>query len=177
VLTALPAISQPVVIDGSSQPRTSAEAVGTPAIELRAGPTAVAANRGLLEVTRSSQIFGLAFTQFPANGYGISVTANDTLVVGCSFGVTPDGHAAAAVTQGIGAYFFRTTGGVFGGWSTTGANIVGACTIGLLANETIGLTVRNVSAGTNRAGTGAIPNETGVVLRQGTTALGISRAA
>ena len=151
--TALPTITDPVTIDGTTQTGF----VGSPLIEL-SGTTAGTVN-GLVLNTSNSVIRGLIINRF-ANGAAISVqsgTVNDR-IEGNWIGLSSAGAAAANGT-GI-----RVSGSnhTIGGTTTAARNVVSGNTgSGIIVQDVTssGNLVAGNYVGTNVAGTAAVANQ------------------
>ncbi len=157
-LTALPAITGPVEIDGTTQPGYT----GTPLIQIDGGALGAAAN-GLVVTGGDSTIKGLAVTRF--GGAGIRLDSNKNLLLGNWIGVDPVAGAAAGNGQGV-----RVTGAkntIGGGASFAETNVISG-------NLGAGVRVSGAGAAENNVfgnfigvafgGLAAIPNLYGVYL-------------
>ena len=92
--SALPAITEPVILDGTSQPGYA----GTPIIVL-VGTNAGSSASGLILDANGSTILGLVIDDFGQDG--ISVQGNDNTVAGDYVGVAATGMTAAGNATGI----------------------------------------------------------------------------
>jgi parallel beta-helix repeat protein len=151
-LSALPTITDPVIIDGTTQPGFA----GTPIIELN-GVNAGSLSSGLVITAGNSRVRGLVINRFRG---GIDLTQNGSNVIeGNYIGTNATGSVAA--------------GNVFIGISISGGsnnNIIGGATAAarnlISGNGFEGIRIFNSSGnqvlgnfiGTNAAGTAAIPN-------------------
>jgi hypothetical protein len=155
--SALPVITRPVVLDGTSQPGFD----GVPLIEIR-GDSAPAGTSGLVLSGHSgSEVRGLIVNRFATDngvgGYGLIVeTGSDQHVIaGNWFGVTGDGNTAAG----------NTRGGVWVRGSDVhvdGNVISGNILYGVLANAGTGLLVRGNYIGVGADGETPLGNGSGV---------------
>ncbi|MEQ1643836.1 MAG: hypothetical protein ABL959_10360, partial [Pyrinomonadaceae bacterium] len=156
--TVLPAITEKVLIDATTQPGYSA----SPLIELsgNGGFTGLAFAPG----SGDSTVSGLAVNRFLT---GISLQTSGVKIERNYFGLAPSGAAAGMVAvQQVGieiktaAASNNTIGGVGNLMNVISNNLTGvAITLGATGNEILGNRI-----GTNVAGTSAIPNQTGIVI-------------
>jgi hypothetical protein len=149
-LSALPAITDAVTIDGTSQPGFTT----TPLIEID-GASAGAAN-GLAVTGGSSTIKDLVVNRFQY--FGIALESNSNIVEGCWVGTTNTGAAAAG--NGFSGIFVNGNSNTIGGTIAAFANVVSA-------NGFHGVQLQSGAAdnivegnfiGTNAAGTAALGN-------------------
>ena len=164
LLSGLPSLTQPVVIDGSTQPGYP----GTPLIELNGNG---GAGNGLTVSGGSSTIRGLAINRF--SGDGISITTNGGNVVeGNYVGTDPTGTIARA--NGFSGIRITNSGGNrIGGTAAGSGNLLsGNPGAGLVITGSGATTnvVQGNRVGTNASGTAAIPNGQGIFIVQGATA-------
>ncbi len=135
-LTALPVITDPVIIDGTSQPGFA----GTPLIQI-VGTQAEQSNRsaspllvtGLLLDTNNSTIKGLDINSFyqpeepddptntNGNGFGIVIRGNDNVLEGCFIGTDVTGTVALRNLYGVDV---RGDGNRIGGTTAAERNII-----------------------------------------------------
>jgi CSLREA domain-containing protein len=171
--SALPAITDPVTIDGYTQPGAS---VNTQAasdnavllIELD-GTNAGATASGLVIIAGNSTVRGLIINRFGSGagpgGAGIELNAaGGNVVEGCFIGTTPAGNAAAPNNfDGIGA---TSSNNRVGGSTPAQRNLLsgngreGVLLLSTGANNTV---IGNF-IGTDANGTAAVPNSSGVVI-------------
>ncbi len=155
--TALPAITRPVVIDGTSQPGFD----DVPLIELRGDAAPAGASGLVLSGHSGSEVRGLVVNRFltdnGSGGYGLIVEAgsNQHVIAGNWFGVSGDGNTAA--------------GNERGGISVRGSdvhvdgNVISANgSYGVLASAGTGLLVRGNYIGVGADGETALGNGSGV---------------
>ena len=176
IATPLPAITETVVIDASTQPLYDL----APLIEL-SGSLLSAGEDGLVIQAPSSVVRGLAITGFP--GRGIVVQGANSIIEGNHIGTNLAGTLIKA-NDGAGVVIDAAGGTTVGGPTEAGMNVIsgnggagvvvggtGAASTGLLGNR----------IGTNRAGTIGLSNGTnGVTLLDGansTTIGGLSAGA
>ena len=160
----LPPITQPVMLDGSTQPGYS----GVPLIEIT-GAGAGGGARGLYVTgaAAGSTIRGLVINRFTAQG--IFIDTSNVSVQNNYVGLTSDGHSSAG-NSGDGVAVFSGTsaasanGNVIGGTTASTRNVIsgnGGNGIGITAQD--GGTANNTSVqgnfvGTDVNGTGSIGN-------------------
>ncbi|MDQ1591371.1 MAG: hypothetical protein QOG71_1998, partial [Pyrinomonadaceae bacterium] len=178
----LPQITQPVIVDGYSQPGASANtlATGSDAVLLVQldGAGAGAAANGLDITGGNSIVRGLVITRFDGAGIRLA-TGSSNIVAGNYIGTNAAGTSALGNTNGVrleGGAQSNTIGGTTpadrnlisgnnsasGGVARNGVVIGGA---GTSANV-----IRGNYIGTNAAGTAAVPNtNTGVFIHNGAT--------
>jgi len=153
-LTPLPIVSDPLTIDGTTQPSFA----GTPLIELSGAmaPSAV----GLEIAAGSSVVRGLAVNRF---AYGIALTTNGgNLVEGNFIGTDPSG----TIDRGNVLFGIRVTGGsgnIIGGTSVSSRNVISGNDnhgVGLVSGGNV---VLGNYIGTDRTGMSALPNRIGLL--------------
>jgi hypothetical protein len=115
-LSALPALTGPVFLDGTSQPGFA----GVPLIELT-GTSAGAAN-GLVVSGGSSTIEGLIINRFQY--FGIALQSDGNSVLGNRIGTTADGNAAAG--NGFSGVFVSGNSNTIGGTVSVQRNLLSA---------------------------------------------------
>jgi sugar lactone lactonase YvrE len=168
-LGALPPITHPVLIDGSSQGGSGY--TGTPLIELNgagAGP-----GEDGLDCYGGNTIKGLDINSF--DGYGIALLGSNNTVTGCYVGTDPTGNLAEG-NQPAGIYVDSfsakavLTGNTIGGTAPGQGNVISGNTNGagiLLAgffNRLQGVVIQGNYIGTNAAGNAPLGNGYGVYL-------------
>jgi Putative binding domain, N-terminal len=155
--TALPTISDPVTIDGSTQPGFT----GSPIIELN-GSQAGANVDGLRITAGNSVISGLVINRFSSDGVELS-NQGGNIVEGCFIGTDATG------TVDLGNAFhglnIASSNNTIGGTAAAARNVIsGNDNTGILITAgPTGNLVQGNFIGTNAAGTGAIGNGTGVL--------------
>lgn len=158
--SALAEISDPVVIDGWSQPGWS----GAPLIELTAGADVLI--DGLTITGGSSIVRGLVLNNF-GSAVRILTTGNNS-IQGCYIGT--DATGALAVPNDNGIYSDRTSNNVIGGTSAAARNVIsGNRQGGIFLDDstqydpaTGGHIIQGNYIGTDAGGTRAVPNCTSV---------------
>jgi CSLREA domain-containing protein len=151
-LSALPAITDPVVIDGTTQPGYA----GTPLIELD-GSLAGAGVSGLRFETGGNTVKGLAINRFAASGI-LVLTGGENTIQGNFLGTNAAGTAAAPnAASGIDV---RTAGNLIGGAGSGEGNLIsGNANFGiLLLGGAAENTIVGNRIGTDQTGTAAIGN-------------------
>jgi hypothetical protein len=156
----LPVITDPVRIDGRSQPGFA----GTPLIRIDNG-TGSTATTGLEITAGSSRVFGLDITGF---GAGIALeTGGGNTLAGNWIGLDPSGNVAGNTNAGV-LLQSDSANNLIGGQSVAARNVIsGNGTYGVAIGGSSGVTGNVVSGnyiGTNVAGGGARPNGIGVYL-------------
>ena len=155
--TALPTISDPVTIDGSTQPGFT----GSPIIELN-GSQAGANVDGLRITAGNSVVSGLVINRFSSDGVELSGNGGN-IVEGCFIGTDATG------TVDLGNAFrglnTASSNNTIGGTAAAARNVIsGNNNTGIVMTAgTTGNLVQGNFIGTNAAGTGAIGNGSGVV--------------
>jgi uncharacterized repeat protein (TIGR01451 family) len=149
--SSLPTITNPVVIDGTTQPGWN----GTPIVELN-GASAGGGN-GLTISAGGSTVRGLVINRF-SGGAGINLnTGNNNVIEGNYLGTNVAGTAALGNNQGI-SIFSPSTNNTIGGSTGAARNLIsGNGNRGISISDS-GNFVLNNYIGTNAAGTGAVGN-------------------
>ena len=149
--TALPDITDPVIIDGTTQTGYAA----TPLIELNG--SAVAPGNGLTILAGSSTVKGLAINRF---GHGIVLlTGGGNVIQGNFLGTNATGTASLP-NSGDGIYV-GSADNFIGGNTPAGRNVAsgnGGAGIEITGAGASGNTVQNNRIGTDASGTAKIPN-------------------
>ncbi len=170
----LPTITQPVTIDGTSQPGFAT----TPIIQLN-GTGAGVATGGLTITGGGSTIRGLVINRFTGDGIAISTGGGNT-IAGNYIGTNNAGSAALANNFGI--TILNSPNNTIGGLDAEDRNLISGNTLGgieiNLAPSTGNVVLGNL-IGTDAAGTGALGNNDGVriVSAPGNTVGGLSSSA
>jgi photosystem II stability/assembly factor-like uncharacterized protein len=151
LLIPLPTITDPVVIDATTQPGYS----GSPLIELNGSQTS---SNGLQITAGNSTVKGLIINRFSGSGVAaILLTTNGgNTIQGNFIGVDATGAAAQINMNGI----LITSGSgnnLIGGSSASARNVISANTFADISLNTAGNQVQGNFIGTNAAGTAAIP--------------------
>lgn len=151
LLSALPAITDPVVIDGTTQPGYA----GTPLIELNGASGGSSA--GLRLLTANSTIKGLAINRFVAPGLLIE-GAGSNLVQGNFIGTDPSGTIPRGNSlQGI--WLNGSSGNLIGGTNASEGNLIaGNGSVGLYLLNSGSNTIQGNFIGTTATGTAALGN-------------------
>lgn len=153
----LPGLSDPVIIDGTSQPGFS----GSPLIVLSGFDTDGVGVRFLVG-SEGSTVRGLSVTHFPS--HGIQIETDDITVERNWIGL--DGTGAAAGNDGAGINVSEATSGLIGGDTASERNVISG-NVGagiILGGQAEGVTVSGNYIGLNSAGTAAISNPGGIVI-------------
>jgi titin len=158
-LGALPAITHPVTIDGSSG--------GATRIELN-GAAAGTNSSGLTISGGNSTVSNLVINRFDRNGIQIDTAGGDS-VVGCRLGTNAAGTAALA-NGGNGVLILLVSGNVIGGTTSDARNLLsGNTNSGVFILDGNGNVIEGNRIGTNAAGGGAVPNLNGVTIHDGSS--------
>ena len=147
--TALPSITDPVTIDGTTQ-----GASATPLIEL-SGASAPAGTNGLTITAGSTTVRGLAINRWATNfGFGgdavVITTAGGNVIRGNLIGTTADGTAAAS--NGGAGIRVGTDSNTIGGATAADRNVVSASFNGIVIDGNDNHVTGNF-VGTDGAGT------------------------
>jgi hypothetical protein len=163
--TALPAITEQVTIDGTTQPGYT----NAPSIELN-GASAAAAS-GLVVQAPNVTVKALAINRFPQ--HGIAVQANSFTLHGSYLGLAPNGTTAAG--NGLDGLTISGTSNFIGGGPPTMRNVISGNLrdgVSVTTSGQDGNTLFNNYIGTNASGTAAVGNARhGVFLEQSTNVL------
>lgn len=161
LLTPLPAITEAVVIDASTQPGYA----GTPLVELDG--LGVGTGVGLNIKANGSTVRGLSIGNF-RNDVGIWLNGcNNTLIQGNYLGVAADGTTARPNLRGI--LFNNSSNNVIGGVTAAARNVIsGNLSTGMSITGN-GNVVQGNFIGTNAAGTAALANVAGVSIDSSTS--------
>lgn len=151
--TALPTITQPVVIDATTQPGW----LGNPLIEING---AAVTGTGLTINAGSSTVKGLVINRFQgAGGHGIVLASGSNTIQNCYIGTNTAGTAALA-NGGYGIYV-QGSGNAIGGLLPENGNVIsGNASYGIMVfgAAIMGGTIRGNHIGTNALGTAAVAN-------------------
>lgn len=156
LLTALPEITEQVVIDATTQPGYA----GTPLIELD-GTGAGGSASGLVIRANGSTVRGLAIGNFHGTA-GIWLNGcNNNLIQANYLGIAADGATARQNTRGI--VLNNSSNNVIGGTSAATRNVISGNGTGIdiVGNSNV---VQGNFIGTNATGTAAVANNAGVSL-------------
>ena len=178
--SSLPAITDPVIIDGYTQPGSSANtlSIGDDAVLLIvvSGASAPLGTNGLTINTHNSTIRGLVINGFQAtasgvggNGIAILAGADSNVVEGNFLGTNAAG--SSAVGNAAGVSIVDASDNLIGGTTPAARNLLsgngnGLNVLGTLASAQTALRnlVRGNFIGTNAGGTAAVGNTSGGVL-------------
>ena len=163
--TALPGISDPVVIDGTTQPGFA----GRPIIELNGSASIFNFNffGSGLTINAPSTVRGLAINRF--NGYGIELNNVDGGVIAGNF-IGTDPLGVVDLGNGFGGIeLFDSRNVVIGGQTAADGNVIsGNNGVGINIFGFSGLpggnTIQGNMIGTDRAGVRAVPNNRGGIV-------------
>lgn len=158
-LSALPTVTDAVLIDGWSEP----DFAGTPVIELR-GTTAGTAANGLSITGANSTVRGLVVNGFSGSGIELSGSgATGNVIRGNYLGTTVSGDAALG-NGSYGVAVFGAADTTIGGSTAGEGNVVSGNSYSGMYLENSGLVrIQGNNVGTNAAGTAAVPNLAGIV--------------
>ncbi len=152
VLSALPTVTSPVVIDGTTQPGYA----GSPLIELN-GASAGSGSNGLVISTSGSTVKGLVIDRFGNDG--IEVFGNNDVLASNDVGTNPTGSAASA--NGGEGMLINGSNDTIGGLTSGSGNVISGNTLDgmeVYGSGTSGDVVEGNKIGTNASGTVAVPN-------------------
>jgi titin len=116
--SALPAITDPVVIDGTTQPGYA----GTPLIEINGSSLAAGANDGLLIYAGGSTVRGLAINRCPRDAIRLE-SLGTNVIQGNYLGTDPSGTVARANGEG-GVMIYGSPGNRVGGTTALARNLI-----------------------------------------------------
>lgn len=165
LMSPLPAITESVIIDGSSQPGFA----GTPLIELNGSGAGTMAN-GLTLNNGSSLIRFLIINRFSLNG--ILINSSGNTVEGNYIGITGTGAAAGNGQRGI---FITTPTNTIGGTTSASRNIVSGnimAGIAITGPGALNNVITGNFIGTDPLGTTAVANGTGVIITEPNNRIG-----
>lgn len=157
--SALPAITRPVVIDGTTQLNFA----GVPLIELRGDSMPAGASGLVLSGHSGSTVRGLVLNRFTSDvngngGFGIEIPAgsNGHLIIGNYLGTDATGGVAAANSRG--GLSIHGNDVTVGGSTAAERNVIaGNGAFGILMLEGTGSIIMGNYFGLNAAGTAALP--------------------
>ena len=157
---ALPAITDPVVIDGTTQTGYA----GTPLIEIN-GANAGTTSDGFRLTAGNSTILGLAINRFSGAGIHVQAPGGTNLIQGNFIGTDPTGTLDRGNSQGstksAGVLIDSSAGNLIGGLYATNRNLIsGNDGSGIYVLNSSGNTVQGNLIGTTLAGTVALANGT-----------------
>lgn len=153
---ALPDITDPVEIDGTSEPDYD----GSPVVEIDGSSLGGSAD-GLTIGTNEVEIIGLSIVKFP--GGGIYIDGNENVVAGCYIGLRRTGDSAGNGDNGI---VVQGDANLIGRPSMD-RNVISGNNNGIVLSGATNTVIQANYIGTNAAGDAAVPNLTGVALFSG----------
>jgi hypothetical protein len=157
--TPLPDLTDPVVIDGTTQPGYQ----GTPLIELNGAPGNL--RTGLTLTTGASTVRGLVINRFSAAGIRLTGAGGD-VIAGNYLGT--DAAGGSARRNGTGIDVEGGAGTVIGGTGAGDGNLLSGNLVGgLILSNATDARIEGNFIGTDAAGTAALPNTSGVVIDGG----------
>ena len=166
VLTPLPIVSGPTLIDGFSQEKSSPNTLATGnnavlKIEL-SGPGATSNVNGLLINGANSTVRGLVINGF---NFGITLNGANSVLEGCFIGTDPAGAAAVPNSEAV-RVNATADGAIVGGTSPAARNVISGNSNRALhiLGPAINVSVLGNYIGTNAAGTAALANSDGVTV-------------
>jgi hypothetical protein len=148
VLSALPDITDPIIIDATTQPGFA----GTPIVEVNG---AAAASNGLVVKAGGSTIKGLVINRFSGFGIWLFFCDNNT-IQGNYIGVDPTGTLGRSNSNGI--FFSASSNNLIGGTTTAARNLISGNSFAGIETNGANNLVQGNFIGTNASGTAAIPN-------------------
>jgi len=167
-VTLLPAITRPVIVDGTTQPGFN-PAIPAPIIELSGGSLNPASGSGLVVAGGSSTIQGLVIDRF--QGYGIILQgAGGDAIRGDYVGT--DATGAAAAVNGGGIDVNTSSGNTIGGTTPGARNVIlGGGNNAIVIEAGAGNVIQGNRIGTNAAGSAPL-GTTGVDLATANNTIG-----
>ena len=172
-LSALPTITDPVVIDGYTQPGASPNTNG-PGMGLNTvlmieldGTNAGAGATGLFIVAGSSTVRGLVINRFGESGVRVDLNGNNS-VEGNFIGTNVTGNAAFSNLRGL---WLGSANNKAGGTTSDASNLISGNTtnagVFIIGDAATGNLVQGNYIGTDAAGNDDLGNDTGVFLTFG----------
>lgn len=159
--TVLPTITDPVIIDGYTQPGSSANtlAAGDNSVHLIELNGNGAAFRALIITAGNSTVRGLVINRFNGNGSTVAITlqtGGGNTVEGCFLGLNAAG-TAAATNRDMGVDIESSPNNLIGGVTPGARNVISGNNTGIQINgpASTGTTIQGNFIGTNAAGTAA----------------------
>ena len=148
--SSLPAITDPVIIDGTTEP----DFAGTPIVEINGNNVA----DGLSLNGGASTVRGLVLNRFVGAGIVLNGAAN--VIEGNYIGIDPGGTQARSNT--FAGIVMNSANNRIGGTTTAARNVVSGSTLGsgiTVMGVVAGNTIQGNYIGLNAGGTAAIPNQ------------------
>lgn len=159
----LPYISDPVTVDGTTQPTFA----GTPVIELDGSLTGADVN-GLAIWAGSTTIRGLVFNRFANNSDLVFWTSGANIIEGNFFGTDPTGTIARGSLNAV--HLYGISGNTVGGTATPARNLFSGGSMGVALNAGANAsTVLGNLFGTDVSGSSALGNDGNSVLITGSS--------
>jgi hypothetical protein len=170
--SSLPTISDPVVIDGTTQPGFA----GSPLIEIDALHSNGLPNSGVLSITGGgTTIRGLIINGFYNSPHGIVIlTAGGNHIEGCYIGTDATGNLEKNST-GVGVSISDSSNNIIGGTTPGSRNVISGIrsfAIGIGGFNGTGNQIQGNYIGTNAAGTAALGNFAGIALGSSNNTVG-----
>ena len=161
-LSGMPNVTDPVIIDGTTQPGYA----GVPLIELNG--TSAGSNIALAITAGGSTVRGLAINSWAGNAISIS-GGNGNVVEGNYIGTDPTGTLARGNLVGVSV---QSANNRIGGTTAAARNVISGNQGGVFIRDptATGNVVQGNYIGTNAAGTAAVPNtgvQSGVQINNG----------
>jgi CSLREA domain-containing protein len=152
--SALPTITDPVTIDGTTQPDDG----GVPVVELN-GSGAGNGVSGLTITAGSSTVKGMAIYNFTQHGILLE-TGNGNTIVGNYIGTDASGIASGKGNGNNGVFVNHLDNNVIGGTAPGEGNVISGNGTGVRLGFTEGTTVQGNLIGTDKNGTAGLGNST-----------------
>jgi hypothetical protein len=171
--TQLPAITSPVVIDGSTQPGFA----GSPLIEISA---AIVGNNGNALVIEAGGVGSTIRSLVINNGWSTAIFLNGSncVVEGCFLGTDPTGLIARSNTQGVNLNFGANVSGTrIGGTTAAARNLISGNAVGVIIQSGSNSVVEGNFIGTDITGSVALANATDVDVESNNNVIGGTTAA
>lgn len=121
----LPAITQPLTIDGYTQPGATANTsstVNNAIIKIHIDGVSASANHGLYVQSTGNVIRGLSITRFGGDAINIASGANNNLIAGNFLGAAPSGTTENGNRDGV--MITSASGNIIGGTTPADANVI-----------------------------------------------------
>ncbi len=155
----LPTITDPVIIDGTTQPGSA----GTPIIELNGASAGINAD-GLVLTAAGNTVRGLIINRFSnSSGTGIYIQSDNNVIQGNFIGTDVSGTADLGNSYGIEVE--NSTGNTIGGTTAGNGNLIsGNRFYGIFLDNSPDNDIAGNFIGTDGSGTAALGNEIGIRL-------------
>ena len=179
--SALPAITQPVIIDGTTEPNFTSCAAG-PVVEISGAAASTTEPNGLLITGGGSTVKGLVINRFNHFDKGaIRLQGGTGNTVQCNYLGTNAAGTAAAVpgtNLGVGVEVEHSSNNTIGGTTAEARNVISGNGAGIrLDGSSAGNKIQGNYIGTNAAGTAAVGNYYEGVYLNGTSNNDVGGAA